>query len=77
MEYVYNSEQGKTETIRTMEKARSVIIATATVRELTREELLKDKDITGVAEYFGIDLNELTIERSKSPYDFFFTYSFK
>ena len=77
MEYIYISEQGKTEAIRTMDKARSVIIATATVREHTREELLRDKDITGVAECFGINLNDLVIERSESPYDFYFTYSFR
>lgn len=74
--YTYKSEQGKNETIDTIEAAKKVIIATATTRELNREELMSDKDITKVADTFGIDLSSLSIRRSVDHRDFFYTYSF-
>lgn len=74
--YTYMSEQGKNRTISTIEEAKSVIIATAMVREHDREELMDDKDITEVAKTFEIDLNGLSIKRSSDPRDFYYTYSF-
>ncbi|MEX3623537.1 hypothetical protein [Viridibacillus arvi] len=74
--YTYNSEQRKEQIISTAEEAKRVIIATATVRMHNREELMKDVQITEVANIFGINLDNLKIERSVHPNDFFFTYSF-
>lgn len=74
--YTYMSEQGRNRTINTIKEAKSVIVATAMSREINRDELMNDKVLTELADIFGINLNELKIERSIDPRDFYYTYSF-
>lgn len=71
----YESEQGKIEEITSVEQAKRVIIANATVRCHTKQSLLEDKDILGIANAFKIDLNDVIITESDHYLDYPFKYS--
>lgn len=76
--YTYTSEQGKEVTISTIEEVKRVIIATATVREHSKQEVLEDIQITELAKAFGLNLEEdLIVMKSDNPNDFFYSYYFE
>ena len=75
--YTYTNEQGNKRTISKIEEAKRVIIATATIREHSREEILEDIQIMELAKAFGLNLEEdLIVMKSDNPNDFFYSYYF-
>lgn len=75
--YTYTNEQGNKRTISKVEEAKKVIIATATIREHSREEILEDTQIMELAKVFGLNLEEdLIVMKSDNPNDFFYSYHF-
>lgn len=75
--YTYTSEQSKKRTITTVKEAENVIIATATLRELNRKEILEEPQIRDVANAFSINLeDDLVVMKSENPNDVFYSYYF-
>ena len=76
--YTYTNEQGSKRTISKVEEAKKVIIATATIREHSRQEILEDTQIMELAKVFGLNLEEdLIVMKSDNPNDFFYSYYFE
>ena len=76
--YTYTNEQGNKRTISKVEEAKKVIIATATIREHSRQEILEDTQIMELAKVFGLNLEEdLVVMKSDNPNDFFYSYHFE
>lgn len=75
--YTYTNELGEKQVIKNQKEAEKVIIATATFREYSRNDILEDSKIVEIANIFDIDLiNDLVVLKSDNPDDFFYVYYF-